>query len=487
MEQKKKLIILGTLIIIFIILALCFWPKTKKDNTTGQISQRTIENTYTMYVRINPLVKLVYKESYEMCKKDNGLEYACSNHESTVNNFELLNDDAQAFYQNIDFKGKELTEVLVTLCDVARDNNVAFSSFEIITDNLNLDTTELKEKMKDDSRYQSEYEIYVQFEEYINESEIIEDNVTKFKVEFDANDSNIINQTVLVKANESVIEPTEPTKDGYVFVEWQYNGKKFDFTSSINQDIVLKAVWKQNPITTTTKKTTTTTKKITKATTKATTTKKPSSITSTIDKINLNDNILVYEIETGVYNLCTPRYYTFASNITDNLTLFKDKYSKNYYKLENGLDESICPSYNDDANEHNSCIEKQCENLKVNLTTSIENFKYDTKVEEEASQKLKDLKDANTPGIINFTYTDQNHRYTYEYKALLLASSQDLDEFSISYNKRYNSFESELNNIFKNANIIDETCNGACGIGPGNTVTLTEDLCNKYNLTCDRW
>ncbi len=37
--------------------------------------------------------------------------------------------------------------------------------------------------------------------------------------------------------------PAEPTKAGYKFVEWQLDGKKFDFTKEVTQDIKLKAIW----------------------------------------------------------------------------------------------------------------------------------------------------------------------------------------------------------------------------------------------------
>ena len=38
-------------------------------------------------------------------------------------------------------------------------------------------------------------------------------------------------------------EPTAPTKDGYRFLEWQLNAKKYDFDTAVNNDIKLKAVW----------------------------------------------------------------------------------------------------------------------------------------------------------------------------------------------------------------------------------------------------
>ena len=38
-------------------------------------------------------------------------------------------------------------------------------------------------------------------------------------------------------------QPTAPTKNGYKFIEWDYNGKKFDFNTAINDNIKLTAVW----------------------------------------------------------------------------------------------------------------------------------------------------------------------------------------------------------------------------------------------------
>lgn len=40
-------------------------------------------------------------------------------------------------------------------------------------------------------------------------------------------------------------KPKDPTKDGYEFVEWQYEGKKYDFTEPPQGDITLVAKWKK--------------------------------------------------------------------------------------------------------------------------------------------------------------------------------------------------------------------------------------------------
>ena len=50
----------------------------------------------------------------------------------------------------------------------------------------------------------------------------------------------------LVKPNGTAIEPTAPTKKGYTFVKWQLDGKKYDFSTPVTQDIKLVAVWKKN-------------------------------------------------------------------------------------------------------------------------------------------------------------------------------------------------------------------------------------------------
>ena len=49
----------------------------------------------------------------------------------------------------------------------------------------------------------------------------------------------------LVEEGNFVKEPEPPTKKGYIFKEWQLNGKEFDFNTRINKDIELKAVYEK--------------------------------------------------------------------------------------------------------------------------------------------------------------------------------------------------------------------------------------------------
>lgn len=68
------------------------------------------------------------------------------------------------------------------------------------------------------------------------------EEVTSYKVTFNSNGgSSVSSQEVTSK----VTKPANPTRNGYIFVEWQLNGKKFDFNSTISDDIELKAYWEK--------------------------------------------------------------------------------------------------------------------------------------------------------------------------------------------------------------------------------------------------
>ena len=48
------------------------------------------------------------------------------------------------------------------------------------------------------------------------------------------------------EVTDKVTKPANPTKNGFVFLEWQLNGKKFDFDkTTVTEDITLKAIWER--------------------------------------------------------------------------------------------------------------------------------------------------------------------------------------------------------------------------------------------------
>lgn len=63
-------------------------------------------------------------------------------------------------------------------------------------------------------------------------------------VKFNTNGGNNIN-SVKIEKGTKISQPATPTKNGYKFVEWQLNNKKFDFNSIINNDITLTVKWEK--------------------------------------------------------------------------------------------------------------------------------------------------------------------------------------------------------------------------------------------------
>ena len=53
-------------------------------------------------------------------------------------------------------------------------------------------------------------------------------------------------ETQKVAANETATEPSEPSKEGYVFVGWYLNDEEFDFATSITKNITLMAKWEED-------------------------------------------------------------------------------------------------------------------------------------------------------------------------------------------------------------------------------------------------
>ncbi len=67
-------------------------------------------------------------------------------------------------------------------------------------------------------------------------------NSDKYSVSFETGTSETF-LTKYVSKNDKINEPSTPSKEGYVFKEWQLNGEKFNFDSEIDSDTVLTAKW----------------------------------------------------------------------------------------------------------------------------------------------------------------------------------------------------------------------------------------------------
>ena len=173
-ETKKILfIILGFLILLLIALGLFFINKDNNDKNNNLENRKLIEKTYTMYVKINPLIRLEFKETFYECINDKGEKEVCSSVEEEVINYELVNNDAKEIYYNTDLLGKNILDALVVLCDTATDNDIFFTDFKIITDWENMyNEEEINNALKEKSKYETEYKVLLDFQQVINKEEV---------------------------------------------------------------------------------------------------------------------------------------------------------------------------------------------------------------------------------------------------------------------------------------------------------------------------
>jgi LPXTG-motif cell wall-anchored protein/uncharacterized repeat protein (TIGR02543 family) len=68
---------------------------------------------------------------------------------------------------------------------------------------------------------------------------------TIFTVTFDYNDDATAADEVEVAEGDSVAQPPNPARDGYVFMGWYLGGDEFDFGTPITEDITLMARWEE--------------------------------------------------------------------------------------------------------------------------------------------------------------------------------------------------------------------------------------------------
>ena len=70
-------------------------------------------------------------------------------------------------------------------------------------------------------------------------------NKKKYVVNFDSNGGSFV-LAQNVEDGTLLNKPDNPTKDGYEFLYWEYNGSQFNFSTKVTEDIILKAVWESS-------------------------------------------------------------------------------------------------------------------------------------------------------------------------------------------------------------------------------------------------
>ena len=64
----------------------------------------------------------------------------------------------------------------------------------------------------------------------------------KYKVSFQTNGGTMISSQTITEG-EKVVKPNDPEKEGYIFIQWTYQGKTYDFSLGVKNDIILIAEW----------------------------------------------------------------------------------------------------------------------------------------------------------------------------------------------------------------------------------------------------
>lgn len=71
---------------------------------------------------------------------------------------------------------------------------------------------------------------------------VISSKGSSIKVTFDSHGGTEV-ESLKIKKGETIEEPEKPLKEGYEFIGWYYDGKKFDFSKEIDKNIELEAKW----------------------------------------------------------------------------------------------------------------------------------------------------------------------------------------------------------------------------------------------------
>ena len=488
-KKNKKgttiaLVVLGTLIFLVIILLVIslFSKKPEKALETKKL----IENNYTMYIKINPLVKLNVKETYYECiNEESGVYEKCSDVTDEVISYNLVNSDAKEIYKDIDLKTKNVVDALATLYDVAKENEIEFTDIEITTNWDNrYSKTELVAAVKEKIKYSEEFNIVLDIEKgnistdvILNKYGINEDAEITYMVIFNSDGgSTVLSQEI--KEKEKVAQPTNPTKNGYSFVEWQLNGVKYDFDSEIVSDIELKAKWQQivvkdetnkqdKPVNQGPQK-----EEVPKQEVPKQETPKPEVSTpevpkeevkpeSSLTKINLNDNIMV-ELHEGINPEGMLMGYVFVTNA-------EEVFGSDIFVADNG--QKMVIVYNDDIYE------------KFNRLI------FNDVLESSALNMAANAGSLNLPaGVKSFVCTKDSRRLINCQTKYLSIAYDMWEKFPSLTDQLENSVNVALQyprQIFGSDALYISP--GAMGVGPSEPILLTEQLCAEYHLACDRW
>lgn len=283
---------------------------------------------------------------------------------------------------------------------------------------------------------------------------LIEEYIT---ISFDTDGGSNID-SIVIKIGDTISKPDTPTKEGYTFKGWYIDEEEFDFSNPITEEITLKAKWEENV-----EENETSANNSNSNNTSNNSSNNGSTTNNTITKINLNNNISITEYHINSGNIdCF--YYMFVTNLKEVFPEAEiSKINNNPATVDFWHTKQDRQAYEVSTEEINEYLASGA--LKVN--TSLEgNFK----------NILNKYKNGNYKGIANVTYTEDNHRFTFSYDYI---SFNGLNVFANG-----EQASKEIQNILASSTKFNGPCGG---FDSYENKTLTEELCSKYNLDCDRW
>lgn len=295
----------------------------------------------------------------------------------------------------------------------------------------------------------------------VEEKDKQKEEVEEFKVTFNPNGGSVVD-SITVKSGEKITKPEDPTRKGYEFTGWKLNEEDFDFEKEINENITLTATWKKEEDKSSTS--------ISSSSKNTSTSSNSTKYTSTIDKINLNENMTTsidYE------NYTQPTGYYFITNLGE---VFPSLAGKSRIELSwededpasQGLDLRIDEWYG-----------------------AFDKLQFDTSKENNAKTILNNIKNKTYKGVkfttmvgSQFQNYNENHSVDYKYEYITVSKTP----FTTLYNGMKSvrdGLDSEISSALSGS--IKVVFPGYGVYGKYEAGLLSEKLCEEYNLVCDRW
>lgn len=239
--KNKKFWICTLIVLVLAILIIGCITLFNKEDPKKEIRDEIIKS-YVAYVKINPVIKLEFSQTCRNTDEGKSVNTDCN--DPIVTKYELINEDAKTIYKDVNLIDvtDQLWSVLNLINETAKEHKIDFDTVEIYSNWTKLDNYIENKK---DTTYKWSYNINIVTKDELNDvANSFENEKIIHTVTFDTDGGNIIESQEVEDGNK-IIKPNNPTKEGFEFVEWQLDNKKFNFNKNITEDITLTAKWEK--------------------------------------------------------------------------------------------------------------------------------------------------------------------------------------------------------------------------------------------------